>query len=257
MRCIPPILLVLMACSGTAEAPREVALTTDNWAPTAPAPDEPYLPGEPIDPRRITMAPERHLDQERLCNLSFVGRLHELRPGSNYPLPVSHRTSIRCQSMDGGEGWADLVFPKTSASLASYVEAGEQIRIRVVGTGGFEDHPIVAFVANIGEVPIQPSRWEYQMVGTGDRFDEGWERGACAVLHQGAIRPVTDAYPDNTSHHAILTCRHDGGERLLDVVYPRETQLAALRVRRGEVIPVSRHPEPGEAGLPIALYEGP
>lgn len=257
MRSIPLILLALAACSGSAEPTREVALTTESWEPSPSPPDAPYPPAEPLDPRRITMAPERHIDEERLCDLSFVGRLQEVAAGATYPLAVSHRASIRCRAGEG-EGWADLVFPKTSASLASYVEAGERIRIRVVAVEGFERHPVVAFVANIGEVPIPPPRWEFQTVGTGDRFEEGWETSACAVVHQGAVRPVEGTpYPEDASHHAVVTCRHDLGESLIDLAYPRAKQLAALRVRRGEIIPVRRHDDLGEAGLPIALYVGP
>ena len=259
MRSIPPILLVLVACSGSVEAPREVPLTTDDWAPSPPPPDEPYTPAEPIDPRRITMAPERHLEQERLCDLSFVGELHEIRPRSSYPLPVSHRASIRCRSASGGEGWADLVFEKTSVSLANYVEPGERIRVRVVAPAGFEGHPVVAFVANIGEIPVARAQWEFQTVGTAERFDDDWEdTRACAVAHQGAIRPVEGApYPEGASHHAIVTCRHETGESLVDLAFPHEKQLAALRVRRGEVIPMRRHPGLGHADLPIGVYAGP
>lgn len=265
MRSIPLILLAgfavpgLVGCSGSAPATREVELTTTHWEPTAPAPDAPYSPAEPLDPRRITMAPERHLEQERLCDLSFVGELHEVGVRSDYPLPVSHRVSIRCRASNEGEGWADLVFEKSSASLATYVEPGERIRVRVVAVEGFERHPVVAFVASIGEIPLAPARWEYQTVGTGERFDEAWEgTRACAVVHQGAVRPIEGApYPSDASHHAIVTCRHDRGETLIDLAFPADKQLAALRVRRGEVIPIRRGADEGEAELAIGVYAGP
>lgn len=261
MRSIPPILLAAfsaLGCSGSTEPPREVQLTTETWS-TPPAPDEPYPPAEPLDPRRITMAPHRHLDQERLCDLSFVGGLHEVGVRSDYPLPVSHRVSVRCRAANEGEGWADLVFEKTSVSLARYVEPGERIRVRVVAAEGFERHPVIAFVANIGEISLAPARWEYQTVGTGERFDESWEgTRACAVVHEGAVRPVEGGpYPSDASHHAIVTCRHDEGESLVDLAFPRDKQLAALRVRRGEVIGVRRHSELGQAELPIGVYVGP
>lgn len=254
------ISLVSTHCGGSGGEVRSVELTTDEWAPTPATSDVPYSPAEPLDPRRITMTPAQHLDQERICDLSFVGRLRIVgqRELLRYSVAVSRRTSVRCRT-DSGEGWADLVFPKDSAGLATFVEHGERIRVRVLAAQGFEDHPVVAFVANIGEVVVPPPRWEFQPVRAGDPLDSDWEgTQACAVLHQGVIEPVEDGpYPNGVSHHAIVTCRHARGETLIDLAYPEEKQLAALRVRRSEVIPLTFHPERGTASLRIGVYAGP
>ncbi len=58
--------------------------------------------------------------------------------------------------------------------------------------------------------------------------------------------------------HAPTLCRDDEGESWVDLAFPEVTQSAALRLRRGVVVPARLlEPSGGRAGYPIVRYEGP
>ncbi|MAT23610.1 MAG: hypothetical protein CMN29_01380 [Sandaracinus sp.] len=266
--CVAP-LAFFGACDGERAIVPPAELTTEPWAPTPPPPEEwPEEDPEPFDVRLARMFPEAFVGLERICDLTHVGALQGLprRAVQDYPEPVSHRRTVRCQAASGA-GWADLVFPKASAGLAPFVEHGQRIRVRVLEGVGFEGYPVIAFVANVGEAPAPPPPTPlHAPLPAGADFDrlarEGHLQTArpCALAHVGPPAPTPDEapYPGDAPVHAVVHCRHALGEAPVDLAFPRAKALAALRLERAQVIPVALHaPRGGEGGVPIALYAGP
>ena len=264
-RLLSTLLVLTAACEAEEriEVP-DVPLTTDQWPPAAPLPDA--MPeDEPFDVRLVRLDPSSHEGQERVCDVAWTGRLVRLGASAQtaYPVPVSRRRLVRCRA-ETGEGWADLVFDADSAALASYVETGDRIRVRVLAGRGFEDHPLLAFVAAIDQVELAPRR--EPVVPIGAPMAQLVESGAtnlvhpCAIAYVGGIEPLEGAGegPSAETHRVQIRCRHAAGADWLELRFPRVTAPSALRLRRGVVIPVRLlSADGGSHGLPTARYEGP
>src|SRR5690606_15561958 len=130
--------------------------------------------------------------RERLCDLAFVGTLHGLRRDerTHYDPPVSHRATVRCRALSG-EGWGDLVFPKTTAPLASFVRTGSRIRVAIRGHAGFDGYPVLEFVAQVAPTAPAPTRRRVT-VPAGSDFaagDPGPPR-PCAIASAGSVLPL-------------------------------------------------------------------
>lgn len=258
MRTVALALLIAAAAAcRSPEPPRaEARATTDGWSVPALVDDA----DAPWDPRLLRMFPEAHLGAERVCDLSFVGNLQtlEARHAGRYPEPVNQRAAVRCRAAQG-EGWADLVFTKDTVGLAPYARVGERIRVRAVALSGFEDMPVLAFVAHIGVAPpAPPPRWVWTPVPAADPLDGRPGRGLCAVTYVGSIEPAqAPVFPEGSAQRAVVACRHPLGEDLVALVFPEPKQLSALRVRRGEVVPVEVTDRRTDGGLSVATYLGP
>ncbi|MCB9600850.1 MAG: hypothetical protein H6720_10935 [Sandaracinus sp.] len=244
-------------CAGSEATFAAAPTTTTEWSPT-PAPpieaaeDDP----EPFDVRLAGMYPEIFASRERLCDLTFVGTLHGLRRDETaaYDPPISHRATVRCRAASG-EGWADLVFPKTTASLAPFVRTESRIRVALRGQSGFHGYPVIEFVAQVSpEVPHPPRR--RLAVPAGSDFDqvaEGLVR-PCAIASIGSVEPMGPPGADE-SHRMLVTCRHPTGASTVEARFPRAKALAALRIAVGEVVPMRRIADDGHHVA--AVYAGP
>lgn len=231
--------LALIGCEPATAAYEPAPATTDDWPASEGEPlDVPHDASEPFDIRLAAMFPALHAQRERLCDLAFVGARHSLRRDevAAYDPPVSHRVTVRCRA-SSGEGWADLVFPKESASLAPSVREHARIRVRLRGVAGFSGYPVMEFVAQVSpEIPQPTGR--RRTIAMGSHFDapaEGTVR-SCAVASVGAIEPLPDATGE--SHRALVSCRHVTGSTTVEVRFPREKAMAALRMNPGEVVPL-------------------
>ncbi len=256
MRTVALALVFAAACHSPQPPRSEARATTEGWSVSPPS-DE---PDAAWDPRLLRMFPETYLGTERVCDLSFVGQLQALerRHMGRYPEPVSQRMAVRCRSTDG-EGWADLVFTKDAAGLAPYARVGERIRVRALALGGFENMPVLAFVAHISAAPPPPPmRWMWAPVAAGDAVDGRHGRALCAVTYVGAIEPTRGPpFPEGSTQQALVACRHPLGEDLIALAFPEPKQFSALRVRRGEVVPIEVTERRTDRGLTIATYRGP
>jgi hypothetical protein len=271
-------ILCALGCDAERRAPKpEVALSTDDWPPSPPVPRE-LPPDEPFDVRLVRLDPATHVDEERVCDVTWSGRLTRVGASDavRYPMPIARRRLVRCRA-ETGEGWADLVFDSDSASLASYVDAGDRIRVRVLEGRGFQRHPILAFVATIDDVDLAPR--QEREVPVGAPFVALAQGGGlsqvhpCALDYVGGIEPTDRAsedtgddddgdlvnVPDSRETHRVqVRCRHAEGADWLELRFPAVTRMAALRLERGVVIPVRLlSADGGEAGLPHGRYEGP
>ncbi len=257
MRTLALIALSALSACGSTEPPQASATaTTEAWNVAPPSDD----PDAPWDPRLLRMFPDVYLGTERVCDLVRVGQLQALehRHGRRYPVPVSHRAAVRCRS-PLGEGWADLVFTTDTAGLTSYARAGERIRIRALAPHGFERMPVVAFVAHIGPAPAaRPARWAWAPVPSADALADRKGPGLCALAYVGPIEPTDPAQAsEEDAQRAVVACRHPLGEDLLALVFSRQRQFSALRLRRGEVVPVEVSEHRTDSGLPLVRYTGP
>lgn len=257
--------LLCAACEAEARiAVPDVQVTSDEWPPAAPLPTA--IPeDEPFDVRLVRLDPSSHEGQERVCDVAWTGRLVRLGASdrTDYPVPVSLRRLVRCRA-ESGEGWADLVFDSDSAALASYVETGDRIRVRVLAGRGFEHHPLLAFVAAIDHVELAPRR--DRVVPVGAPVEELAHSGAlnqvhpCAIAYVGGIEALPGAAEgsEGDTHWVRVRCRHAAGADWLELRFPSVTAPSALRLERGVVVPVRLLSlDEGDAGLPTARYEGP
>lgn len=245
-----------LACGESEHVFTPAAPTTNAWEPSGGQPAEFVVEdSEPFDVRLASMFPEPLAGRERICDLSFVGALHGLRRDEHgaYDPPVSHRMTVRCRAASG-EGWGDLVFPKTAASLAPYVRAGSRVRVSIRGHAGFDGYPVLEFVAQIGDgAPEGPRRRLEVPVGSDfATVSDGLPR-PCAIASVGSVKPL--AGTEEASHHMLVTCRHPTGARTVDVHFPRSSSLAALRLAPGVVVPL--RPMATDGPHLAAVYAGP
>ncbi len=248
--------VALVGCEPASPTYEPAPATTDDWPPSEGEPlNVPDDASEPFDVRLAAMFPALHAQRERLCDLAFVGARHSLRRDevAAYEPPVSHRVTVRCRA-SSGEGWADLVFPKESAPLAPSVREHARIRVRLRGTAGFSGYPVMEFVAQVSPEVPEPTR-RRRTIAMGSHFEpptEGTVR-SCAVASVGAIEPLPDATDE--SHRVLVTCRHVTGSTTVEVRFPRQKAMAALRVTPGEVVPLRLVASAGHHVT--AVYAGP
>lgn len=253
------VLLALVFAAACSEAGRplgpELTPTTSDWAPSVPL-GEP-APNAPFDPRLVRLDPTRYAGSERLCDLSYMGS-----PGESPDPAVAERRLVRCATGEGA-GWADLVFPIEAAELTEYVRLGDRIRVRVEPEFGRDGHPTLTFVANVETTSVvEPPELEPPVATSFRRVAvrDDREVHTCAISWIAPVERLRpeDEYPEGMVVHAPTLCRDDEGESWIDLAFPEVTQSAALRLRRGVVVPARLlDPSGGRAGHPIVGYEGP
>ncbi len=233
-------------------------------------------PGAGFDIRLVRVQPGVHIHTVQPCDVIFSGRPEavEGRDAERYEVDVAQRMAIKCHAPTG-EGWADLVFTRADAGHVGEVRRGRRLRVRILtADGGYFDYPVVQFVAAEGDNPelarLAP-RAEPLSVRNG--FDLSALRDdpalvgtlqQCAVAFADEIDLVQPndrrrrSYPTGVQNRMTVRCKHAGGEESADLVFMPAQALAALGVRRGEVIPVrliSRNG--GFVDHPIIQYASP
>lgn len=251
------------------DPPPHGAISSSDAPPALPLPVLREGPDIPVDVRLARLLPEGYVDTERVCDLEVVGLVTDVSLGarSRYSIPVATRSTVRCRAATGG-GWADLVYSAESAPLSASVLVERRIRARIIaGRGGFDDYPVIEFVALLGESPPAPPRTgALATVPSGFDFtsfaeevaDVGSVR-ACAVSHVGLVDPIPeddrDRYPHGASHRMMVGCRHSAGDGWIELLFAPESLLGSLRVLRGRVLPVRLESlEAGTTGHPLASY---
>lgn len=233
-------------------------------------------PGAGFDIRLVRVQPGVHLHTVQPCDVMFSGRPEavEGRDAERYEADVVQRMAIKCHATTG-EGWADLVFMPSDAARVSEVRRGRRVRVRILSAdGGYFDYPIVQFVSAEGDNPelarLAP-RAEPVSVRNGFDLSALREDPAligtvqqCAVAFADEIDLVQPndrrrrSYPTGVQNRMTVRCKHTSGEESADLVFMPAQALAALGVRRGEVIPVrliSRNG--GFVDHPIVQYASP
>lgn len=221
-----------------------------------PAGGQPTDPGAGFDIRLVRVQPGVHLDTEQACDVIFTGRPEAVdgQKANRYEIEASQRMAIKCHSPTG-EGWADLVFSPENGSHVAEVRRGRRLRVRILAAdGGYFDYPVVQFVALDGDNPdlgritsrsasvnvsngfnLALLRQDPTLVGTTQD---------CAVSFADEIDLVRPndrrrrSYPAGVQNRMTVRCKHAQGEEPADLVFMPAQALAALRVRRGEVVPV-------------------
>ena len=267
-----PLMLALGCTERAATPPAAAETTTARWG-SAPNADEREGPNAPLAPRRVRLDPAAYEDTERICAIVFKGPDEELGAiaARAYDPPRVRRSSIRCTGASG-TGWADLVFDEASRDLADLVAEGQRLRVRVERGRGHRGRPILSFVAlqtePRGEAPrfdprgLAPPLDDATPDPAAGVRDEGadallaevpvganWTTleapselpHACAVEGVGEPDPVPTegGYAPEVTHHLPVFCRGPAGPVRVDVTFAADQRLAALRLRRGEVVPLT------------------
>lgn len=227
------------------EDTRETGPQERRLAPAEPRAGRAIDPELPLDVRLLGIEPALHVDQDRVCDVQIAGRPVRLSVADRqrYPSRPAARRLIQCRAA-AGEGWADLVFAPAAASLVATVSAGERIRVHVLSaTGGFENKPVLEFVAVLGDLPPIPhERRDFLGLRAGydfhkiDADDIGKER-PCAVAYISAPERLasTNQYPGHPSSHATVVCRHALGDSWVDLAFSEPEAGAFLTLRPGMV----------------------
>lgn len=232
-------------------------------------------PGAGFDIRLVRVQPGVHIRTIQACDVMFSGRPEAVEGGDaeRYEADVAQRMAIKCHAPTG-EGWADLVFSRADAAQVAQVRRGRRVRVRILAAdGGYFDYPIVQFVAAEGHNPeLARLAPRAQPLGVPNGFDLSAIREdpallgsvqQCAVAFSDEIHIVQPndrrrrSYPTGVQNRMTVRCKHAGGEEPADLVFMPSQALAALSVRRGEVIPVqiiSRNG--GFVDYPIVQFAG-
>lgn len=228
------------------------------------APDQPAVqaagtagdPGAGFDIRLVRVQPGIHVNTEQPCDVIYTAGRQAVRgqDSDRYELDAAHRMAIKCYAPTG-EGWADLVFSPEDASHLSEVRRGRRVRVRILAAdGGYDDYPIVLFVALEGENPnLAHATPRAQQINVPNGFDLSTLRDdpglvgttqQCAVAFADEIdliRPNdrrSRSYPAGVQNRITVRCKHQGGEEAGDLVFMPAQAIAALAVRRGEIVPI-------------------
>lgn len=271
MKAVTAILCALL-CSACCVNPFQNTRTSERGRPGDPedesrrsmAPAQPAVqpagaanePGAGFDIRLVRVQPGVHLNTEQPCDIIYTAGREAVEgdDSARYDLDAAHRMAIKCYAPTG-EGWADLVFSPEDAAQASDVRRGRRVRVRILAAdGGYDDYPIVQFVALEGDDPnlaLAAPRTQQTNVPNGFdlstlRDDPGLVGSTqqCAVAFADEIDLVrpndrrSRSYPAGVQNRMTVHCKHQGGEEPADLVFMPAQALAALSVRRGEVVPV-------------------
>lgn len=231
-------------------------------------------PGAGFDIRLVRVQPGVHMRTIQACDVIFSSRPEavEGRAAERYVAEVVQRMAIKCHASTG-EGWADLVFDRSDGAKVAEVRRGRRVRVRILAAeGGYFDYPIVQFVRAEGENPELARLSTTRPVTVPNGFDLTELQSdpalvgsvqQCAVAFNDEIELVqgndqrSRNYPTGVQNRMTVRCKHDDGEEPADLVFMPAQALAALRVRRGEVIPVrlvSRNG--GFVDYPIVQFAG-
>ena len=217
---------------------------------------QPSEPGAGFDIRLVRVQPSVHLNTVQPCDVIFSGRPEavEGEDAARYEEDYVQRMAIKCHA-PSGEGWADLVFSPEAADSVSGVTRGRRVRVRILAPdGGYFDYPIVQFVSLEGVNPelarvtprptpsSVPSGFDLSALAEGPALVGTTQQCAVAFADEiDLVRPNDRrrrSYPAGVQNRMTVRCRHGGGEEPADLVFMPAQALAALSVRRGEVIPV-------------------
>lgn len=212
-------------------------------------------PGAGFDIRLVRVQPGVHLQTVQPCDVIFSGRAEAVEgaDAERYEVPAVQRMAIKCLAPTG-EGWADLVFTAQTAARAPDVQRGRRLRVRLLtADGGYFDYPIVQLESIEGDNPdlarLGPRR-EPTTVPNGFDLAQLSSDPAlvgtaqeCAVAFADEIDLVQPAdrrrsYPAGVQNRMTVRCKHATGDHPADLVFMPAQALAALTVRRGEVVPV-------------------
>lgn len=234
-------------------------------------------PGAGFDIRLVRVQPGVHIRTVQPCDVIFTGRPEgvEGRDAARYPPDVAQRMAIMCHAPTG-DGWADLVLTRGQATQVGEVRRGRRLRVRILSAdGGYFDYPIVQLVSVEGDQPELgrlPSRPQQGTAPVPNGFalsalrDDPTLVGSvqqCAVAFADEIDVVQPndrrrrSYPAGVQNRMTVRCKHATGEEPADLVFMPSQALAALGVRRGELVPVriiSRNG--GATDHPILQYAG-
>jgi hypothetical protein len=233
-------------------------------------------PGAGFDIRLVRVQPGIHIRTEQPCDVVFTGRAEGVvgRDAERYQADVGQRMAIKCHAPTG-EGWADMVFARAQSAQVAEVRRGRRVRVRILAAdGGYFDYPVVQFMAVEGEhEELARLATRPQQVAVPNGFSLAALREdptlvgslqQCAVAFADEI-VLVDAndrrrrsYPAGVQNRMTVRCKHASGEEAGDLVFMPSQALAALGVRRGEVIPVrivSRNG--GAVDHPVLQYAGP
>ncbi len=232
-------------------------------------------PGAGFDIRLVRVQPGVHLRTVQACDVMFSGRPEAVEgaDAERYEADVAHRMAIKCHAPTG-EGWADLVFARANAADVSQVRRGRRVRVRILkADGGYFDYPVVQFISAEGDNPelarLAPRAQPLNVPNGFDLSTAGDDPALigsvqpCAVAFSDEIHIVEAndrqgrSYPTGVQNRMSVRCKHASGEEPADLVFMPAQALAALGVRRGEVIPVriiSRNG--GAVDYPIVQFAG-
>ena len=213
-------------------------------------------PGAGFDLRLVQVQPGAHLNTEQPCDV-FLRTEPAAVAGDEagrYSVDAAHHMAVRCHA-PAGNSWADLIFSPEHASAVQEIRRGSRVRVRILTSdGGEHDYPIVQFVEIEGYDPaLAESDLHAQPSSVPNGFnlrrlaDEPGLIGTtqqCAVARTEPVdllRPDDRRernYPAGIQNRMTVTCKHANGEEHADLVFMPAQALAALSVRRGEVVPV-------------------
>lgn len=217
---------------------------------------QPHRPGAGFDIRLVRVQPSVHLNTVQPCDVIFSGRPEAVEGDEQerYETDAAQRMAIKCHAPTG-EGWADLVFSPEASSHVSEVTRGRRVRVRILAPdGGYFDYPIVQFVSVEGSDPelarIAPRAQPATIPNGFDLSALRDDPATVGTTQQCAVAFVDEidlirahdrrrrSYPAGVQNRMTVRCKHAGGEEPADLVFMPAQALAALTVRRGEVVPV-------------------
>ncbi len=263
--------LAAAACGRASDPTPSDADDADRRQPPPPVAEARVIDADaPLDVRLLRVEPSLHVGNERVCDVLLAGQAQEVTPrtAGRYATPIASRRLVRCGAATG-EGWVDLVFPVPSASFVSSVQDGTRLRVKVVAErGGFEDLPIVEFVAVLGNIRTTTARHEDFLTlpagfdfGEVDTEDVGDER-RCVVAYVGPPErldePTQARFPGRPTHRARVVCKHRHGDAWVELVFSVNQTPSVLALRRGSRATVRIvAARAGRAELPVvSLVEG-
>jgi hypothetical protein len=244
--------------------------------PAVQSPGQAADPGAGFDIRLVRVQPGLHVNTVQRCNVVFANRPEavDTRASHLYAADVAQRMTIRCHAPTG-DGWADLIFTAAQAARVGQVEPGARLRIRIqTPDGGFFGYPIVQFESVEGRdaslLSIAPRAGPatltngFDLRGLADDPSLVGTTQQCSIAFADEIDLVDinerrrRSYPAGIQNRMTVHCKHGSGEEPADLVFMPAQALAALNVRRGEVIPVRVIARNGGSGdYPIVQYSGP
>ncbi|MEM1418978.1 MAG: hypothetical protein AAGH15_29065, partial [Myxococcota bacterium] len=148
--------------------------------------------------------------------------------------------------------------------LAEFVDVGQRLRVRVRPGSGLRGMPVLEFLTTIGEgvggdteaealVRVAAVGADWAQVGV-----PGGTPLPCAIASVGLPEPVPEdgGYGPEITHRLRVACLGGSGRSYVDVAFPAALQRAALRLRRGDIVPLVPVARTG-AGWVRARYAGP
>jgi hypothetical protein len=229
--------------------------------------EEATATGDAFDFRIVRLSARRHIDQPRVCDIVFVGRLEQLgaEPVPPHPPGTTRRVDVKCAS-ETGESWIDLGFERRSAEAAPALQAGRRILVRVVARhGGFSDYTVAAFLSEVGAAapharpalaPSVEPGFDFGRLATGivpaDRDQPCGVDFASHIEVVDSRRRTRHGYPEDVRTRMSVKCVSAEGDSWIDLVFAPSDGLRPLLVTRGSTVRVRiLSADGGHAGRPV------